>query len=91
MPNQTMIIRRSSRQQAAHIACLVPMNTVQVQQFDRNDGRSFSPCALARYISPRISSGTGQGSSSRSRRLWQHREASETVVPMVTIRCAALK
>ena len=29
MPNQTMIIRRSSRQQAAHIACLVPMNTVR--------------------------------------------------------------
>ena len=29
---------------------------------------SFSPCALARYISPRISSGTGQGSSSRSAR-----------------------
>ena len=28
VPNQTMIIRRSSRQQAARIACLVPMNTV---------------------------------------------------------------
>lgn len=29
MPNQTMIVRRSSRQQAARIACLVPMNTVR--------------------------------------------------------------
>lgn len=29
MPNQTMIVQRSSRQQAARIACLVPMNTVR--------------------------------------------------------------
>ena len=28
MPNQMMIIQRSSQQQAARIACLVPMNTV---------------------------------------------------------------
>ena len=29
MPNQMMIIQRSSQQQAARIACLVPMNTVR--------------------------------------------------------------
>jgi CRP/FNR family nitrogen fixation transcriptional regulator len=29
MPNQTMIIQRSSQRQAARIACLVPMNTVR--------------------------------------------------------------
>ena len=44
MPNQTMIIRRSSRQQAARIACLVPMNTV------RFSGRCMSVMGVCSFM-----------------------------------------
>ena len=42
VPNQTMIIRRSSRQQAARIACLVPMNTVRFSGSIETMGVSMS-------------------------------------------------
>jgi CRP/FNR family transcriptional regulator, nitrogen fixation regulation protein len=44
MPNQTMIVQRSSRQQAARIACLVPMNTVRFSGSIETMGVSM-PCA----------------------------------------------
>ena len=44
VPNQTMIIRRSSRQQAARIACLVPMNTV------RFSGRCMSVMGVCSFM-----------------------------------------